>query len=61
MHKGNWMPRAGALLLTLVAVGLGVAGCGGSSDNAVGLLRATFSGSHQVKSGKLNVALLVNP
>jgi hypothetical protein len=38
-----------------------LAGCGGSSANAVSLLRDTFSGSHQVNSGNLRVALTISP
>jgi hypothetical protein len=53
--------RLGALLPLLVAC-LVVAGCGGSSSgNAVKLLRETFSGSHKVNSGTLNVALTLTP
>jgi hypothetical protein len=63
IHKGHRMLRVGAFLPILAAVCLGLAGCGAgsSSENAQGLLRATFSGTHPVKSGKLNVALSVNP
>ena len=62
MQKGNRILRVGVLLVMLAGVSLAVAACGGSSSgDAVGLLKDTFSGSHQVKSGKLNVALTVDP
>ncbi len=52
--------RLGALLLVMAAC-LVAAGCGGSSGNAVKLLRQTFSGSHKVNSGTLKVALTLTP
>lgn len=53
--------RTGALLLVVLAC-LVAAGCGSSSSgNAVKLLRETFSGSHKVNSGTLNVALTLTP
>lgn len=50
-------------LLPLLAVCAVLAGCGGggSSSNAAGLLRQTFSGSHKVDSGNLQVALTITP
>ncbi len=38
-----------------------VAGCGGSSGSAAGLLRQTFCGQHTVRSGNLKVALTLTP
>ncbi len=53
--------RLGTLLL-VVAACLLAAGCGDSSSgNAGKLLRQTFSGTHKVNSGTLNVALTLTP
>lgn len=43
------------------AVCLAVAGCGGGSGNAVGLLKQTFCGNHRVDSGNLAAALTIDP
>lgn len=51
-------------LLRLIAIGAGclaLAACGGGSGDVNTLLRQTFSGPHQVNSGKLNIVLTVNP
>lgn len=55
--------RLGALV-PLLALSAVVAGCGGGSgdsSSAVSLLRQTFSGSHKVNSGNLQVALTISP
>jgi hypothetical protein len=61
--------RALVALLAVALVAVVLAGCGGSGsesssggsggggDDAQALLRQTFSGSHQVKSGRLTIAL----
>jgi hypothetical protein len=58
--------RAIVVLLALAAVALALAACGGSggggsssgsSADAETLLRQTFTGSHQIRSGKANVQL----
>ena len=52
------------LTLLLAALpALALAGCGssGSSGQANGLLKQTFSGKHTVKSGNLSVNLTLNP
>jgi hypothetical protein len=46
-------------LLALAATCIALAGCGGSSGNAVALLRQTFCGKHTITSGNLNVALTI--
>lgn len=65
MKNRHWKLRLGALLPLLAVCGV-LAGCGGSSSDpssssAVSLLRQTFSGSHRVNSGNLQVALTVIP
>ena len=54
--------RLGALL-PLLAACVALAGCGGgsSSSDASSLLRQTFSGTHKVNSGNLQVALTITP
>jgi hypothetical protein len=54
--------RLGALV-PLLAACVVLAGCGGGGDssNAASLLRQTFSGSHKVNSGTLQVALTITP
>lgn len=47
------------LALTLAACG-GSSGSGGGSANAQTLLRETFTGTHQIRSGKANVQLRVD-
>ena len=54
--------RAVGALLIMVLAGLAVAACGSSSgDNASGLLKQTFSGSHTVNSGNLSLKLTITP
>ncbi|HZU61901.1 MAG TPA: hypothetical protein VE983_13110, partial [Solirubrobacteraceae bacterium] len=61
MVSRTWTLRLRALLPLLVG-GLLVAGCGSSSSgDAAKLLRETFSGTHKVNSGTLNVALTLTP
>lgn len=52
--------RAVASLIAAALV-LGLAACGGSSDQAMKLLRQTFSGRHRVSSGQLAMLLSVGP
>jgi len=58
--------RAIVALLALAVVALTLAACGGSSNsggssaNAQTLLRETFTGTHQIRSGKANVQLRVD-
>jgi len=58
--------RAIVALLALAVVALTLAACGGSnssggsSANAETLLRETFTGTHQIRSGKANVQLRVD-
>ena len=57
------MPRLirPAVVLGLIgALAAVLAACGGSSDDPNKLLKETFSGSHKVTSGKLNVAIDVS-
>ncbi len=62
MHYRTGMLR---LMWALMAIGfccLTLAACGGgSSGDAQTLLKQTFSGPHKVSSGKLNIALTVDP
>lgn len=62
MENRHGKLRMGALL-PLLAVCAVLSGCGGGGDpsNAVNLLRQTFSGSHQVNSGDLQIALTITP
>ena len=57
MLNRNRTLRIGTVLALLGACTVILAGCGGSSGSAVGLLRQTFCGQHTVRSGNLNVAL----
>lgn len=61
MPNRNRTLRIGSVLALAAAGVVALAGCGGSSGNAVGLLRQTFCGQHSVKSGNLDVALTVTP
>ncbi|MBV8220263.1 MAG: hypothetical protein JO325_17480 [Solirubrobacterales bacterium] len=58
-------PRSALIGLLLVALAsLGVAGCGSASSgsaNPNALLSQTFSGTHKVTSGNLNVTLTIDP
>lgn len=55
--------RAIVALLALAVAAVGLAACGGSSSGGSGdaqtLLRQTFSGAHQIRSGKANIQLRV--
>lgn len=48
-------------LLLPVAVSLLLAACGGSSDQALKLLRQTFAGRHRISSGKAALVVTVKP
>jgi hypothetical protein len=61
MPNRNRTLRLGTLLALAGLCVVVLAGCGGGSGNAVGLLKQTFCGKHDVRSGKLDVALTVNP
>ena len=61
MLNRNRTLRIGTVLALIVACVVAVAGCGGSSGSAIGLLRQTFCGQHTVRSGNLNVALTLTP
>ena len=61
MPHRNRTLRIGTVLALAAACVVVVAGCGGSSGNAVGLLKQTFCGQHSVKSGNLDVALTITP
>lgn len=58
MHRR--MRGLGAAVL-IVAIALGVAGCGGGGTSAQSLLRDTFTGQHPVNSGVLQVVLTLTP
>ncbi len=62
MRNRHVIPRLGALLSVILTAAV-LAGCGGSSSSqtALSLLRDTFSGTHQVNSGNLQVALTISP
>ncbi len=64
MHHPKRFCSLGVLLLAMVA-SLAIAACGSSSssgsESAPTLLRQTFSGTHKVNSGTLNVSLTVTP
>jgi hypothetical protein len=61
MSNRNRTLRMGTVLALAAACIVALAGCGGSSGNAVGLLKETFCGKHKVTSGNLDVALTVTP
>lgn len=61
MLNRNRMLRTVLGLAGTAACVVALAACGGSSGNAVGLLKQTFCGQHTVRSGKLDVALTVTP
>src|SRR5947209_1159933 len=60
MPHPNRRLRIGTLL-ALAATSLALAGCGGSSGDAVALIRQTFCGNHTITSGNLDVALTITP
>jgi hypothetical protein len=50
------------VLLSAVFAAMAIAACGGgSSQQANTLLKQTFSGTHAINSGNVNVAVVVNP
>src|SRR5205085_1139113 len=54
--------RRAFALLSPAFVAVAIAACGGSSsDQATSLLKQTFSGTHAINSGNVNVALILNP
>ncbi len=54
--------RRAFALLSPAFVALAIAACGGgSSGQAASLLKQTFSGTHAINSGNVNVALTLNP
>jgi len=60
MHHRQTAP----IILVILVAAFGVAACGsssGSSGNPNTLLKQTFSGSHKVSSGMLNVSLTIDP
>jgi hypothetical protein len=60
LNRGRMLRAVSGLVVT-AACAIALAGCGGSSGNAVGLLKQTFCGQHSVRSGNLDVALTVTP
>jgi hypothetical protein len=49
-------------LLSAALIAIAIAACGGgSSGQATSLLRQTFSGTHAINSGNVNLALTLNP
>jgi hypothetical protein len=64
MHQGIRGPRVGAVGLLAVLASLALAACGSSgssSGDAASLLKQTFTGSHKISSGNLNIAVTVDP
>jgi hypothetical protein len=62
MHYRTGMLRLMWALMAIVFCCLTLAACGGgSSGDAQTLLKQTFSGPHKVSSGKLNIAVTVDP
>lgn len=54
--------RGAFALLGAIFVAVAIAACGGgSSGQASALLKETFSGTHAINSGNVNVALILNP
>ncbi len=54
--------RSALALLCAAFVAITISACGGgSSGDATTLLKQTFSGSHSINSGSVNVALTLNP
>jgi hypothetical protein len=60
-RNGNTRLRRALAVLIAAAVSLGAAACGGGSDQATKLLRATFAGRHRINSGNVAVVLTVTP
>jgi hypothetical protein len=65
MHQGIRGPRVVAAVLLAVLASLALAACGSSSSSSSGdaatLLKQTFTGSHKISSGNLNIAVTVDP
>ena len=65
MHQGIRGPRVVAAVLVAMLATLALAACGSSSssssEDAATLLKQTFTGSHKVSSGNLNIAVTVDP
>jgi len=65
MHQGIRGPRVVAAVLLATLASLAIAACGSSSssssEDASTLLKQTFTGSHKVSSGNLNIAVTVDP
>jgi len=65
MHQGIRGPRVVAAVLLAVLASIAVAACGSSSSSSSGdaatLLKQTFTGSHKISSGDLNLAVTVDP
>jgi hypothetical protein len=59
---GKAIARGTIALLSAAFVAVAIAACGGeSSGQATSLLKQTFSGTHSINSGNVNVALSVDP
>ena len=62
MSARKAVARRAFALLSPAFVAVAIAACGGSSsDQATSLLKQTFSGTHAINSGNVNVALILNP
>jgi hypothetical protein len=53
--------RSVATLVLLAAAGLGLAACGGGSNQATKLLSQTFTGQHRISSGNLGFRVTITP
>ena len=65
MHQGIRGPRVVAAVLLAILASAALAACGSSSSSSSGdaatLLKQTFTGSHKISSGNLNIAVTVDP
>jgi hypothetical protein len=61
MHHRIGGLRIACALLIAAAASLAISACGSSSPDANGLLKQTFTGSHTVDSGNVNISLTVTP
>ena len=65
MHQRIRGPRVAAVVLLAVLASFALAACGSSSSSSSGdaatLLKQTFTGSHKISSGDLNLAVTVDP
>jgi hypothetical protein len=65
MHQGIRGSRVVAAVLLAVLASAALAACGSSSSSSSGdaatLLKQTFTGSHKISSGNLNIAVTVDP